>query len=527
MTGTTKLVRLILRRDRFLLPLWIVVLAVLPMTYATSLAELYPTAADRAAYAAGSATNPSYVALLGPLFGTSLGALTAQRCGMLFIIVGLISVLTVIRHTRTEEEAGRRELLGATVLGRQAGLTAALAVTFAANLLLGLLAVLGLVSQDLPAGGAVAFGLALAACGWVFAMVGAVAAQLTESAGGARGIGLSVLGLAFLLRMAGDAGDGNFLHWLSPIGWGQHIRAFAGARWWVLGLDAAAVVALAAVAYPLSARRDLGAGILPARLGPADAAPALRSPLALAWRLHRTALIGWTAGLAVFGAVLGSTVDYARNAAEDSKQVNDLMVRLGGAGAFNDIYIAGVMSIVALAASGYAIQAALKMRAEEASLRSEPVLATAVTRANWTASHAVFTVLGPALALLASGVCAGLVYGLSVDDVGGQLPRVVGAAMVQLPAVWVLGALAVGLFGLRPRLAPAAWAALGVCVFLGQVGALLELSQWALDVSPFTHIPRVPAATLAVAPLVWLVGIAVAFTVAGFAGFRRRDVPVT
>jgi ABC-2 type transport system permease protein len=527
MTGAMKLVRLILRRDRLLLPLWIVVLAVLPMTYAASLAELYPTAADRAAYAAGSATNPSYVALLGPLFGTSLGALTAQRCGMLFLIVGLISVLTVIRHTRTEEEAGRRELLGATVLGRQAGLTAALAVTCAANLLLGLLVALGLVGQDLPAGGAFAFGLALAACGWVFAMVGAVAAQLTESAGGARGIGLVVLGLAFLLRMAGDAGDGNFLHWLSPIGWGQHIRAFAGVRWWVLAVPAATATATALVAYPLSARRDLGAGILPTRLGPADAAPALRSLLALAWRLHRTTLLGWTAGLAVLGVVLGSTVDYARKAAEDSKQVSDLFDRLGGSGAFADIYIAGVMNIAALAVAGYAIQAALKMRAEEAALRSEPVLATAVTRTGWTASHVVFSALGPAVGLLACGVGAGLAYGLTVHDVGGQLPRVVAAAMVQLPAVWVLGALAVGLFGLLPRMAPAAWAALAVCVLLGQVGALLRLGQWALDVSPFTHIPKFPGGPLAVAPLVWLVGVAAAFAVAGFAGFRRRDVPAT
>jgi ABC-2 type transport system permease protein len=281
------------------------------------------------------------------------------------------------------------------------------------------------------------------------------------------------------------------------------------------------------VAYPLSARRDLGAGILPARLGPAAAAPALRSPLALAWRLHRTTLLGWTVGLAVLGVVLGGTVDYARNAAEDSKQVSDIMDRLGGSGAFADIYISGVMSIVALAASGYAIQAALKMRAEEASLRSEPVLATAITRAGWTASHAAFAVLGPALGLAVAGVCAGLTYGLSVDDVAGQVPRVLGAAMVQLPAVWVLGAIAVGLFGLLPRLAPAAWAALGACVFLGQVGAALQLSQWALDVSPFTHIPKVPGGTLSVAPLVWLVGIAAAFAVAGFAGFRRRDVPVT
>ena len=44
-----------------------------------------------------------------------------QRAGLLALIAALVSVLTVVRHTRTEEEAGRRELLGATVLGRYAG----------------------------------------------------------------------------------------------------------------------------------------------------------------------------------------------------------------------------------------------------------------------------------------------------------------------------------------------------------------------------------------------------------------------
>ena len=96
-----------------------------------------------------------------------------------------------------------------------------------------------------------------------------------------------------------------------------------------------------------------------------------------------------------------------------------------------------------------------------------------------------------------------------------------------LPAVWVLGALAVLLFGLLPRLAPAAWAALAICLLLGQVGAILQLSQWALDVSPFTHVPKVPGGALTAAPLVWLVAIAAALAAAGFAGFRRRDVPVT
>ncbi|MGE5290891.1 MAG: TetR family transcriptional regulator [Micromonosporaceae bacterium] len=94
--------------------------------------------------------------------------------------------------------------------------------------------------------------------------------------------------------------------WLSPIGWAQRLRPYAGERWWTLPLAVAATAALTAAAAALSARRDLGAGLLPARAdGPATATAALRSPLALAWRLHRGTLIIWTACLALIGLVMG------------------------------------------------------------------------------------------------------------------------------------------------------------------------------------------------------------------------------
>ncbi|MGC1211235.1 MAG: ABC transporter permease, partial [Micromonospora sp.] len=271
LTGTRHLVRLILRRDRVLLPLWVLVLAVLPMTYATSFFQLFPTDAERAAYAAGTARNPSIIALLGPVYGDSVGALTAQRGGFLLVIIGLFSLLTVVRHTRTEEEAGRRELLGGTVLGRYAGLTAALLVTYGADLLLGLLTAAGLISTGLPSAGSLAYGLSAALTGVVFATVGGLAAQLTETAGGARGIAIAVLGAAFALRLVGDTASHEWPSWLSPLGWAPRIRAYADERWWVLALPVLLTVLVALVAYPLSVRRDLGAGLLPPRVVPAAA----------------------------------------------------------------------------------------------------------------------------------------------------------------------------------------------------------------------------------------------------------------
>jgi ABC-2 type transport system permease protein len=528
LVGLGGLVRLILRRDRLLLPLWILVLAAQPIQTAAALDQFYATPAALRELYGTILSTPGLLAMLGPAFGATLGALSAWRAGLVFTIVGLASLLTVIRHTRTDEEAGRRELLGATVVGRHAPLAAALLVTFAADLLLGAVVAAGMIGLGLPATGSVAYGLSIAAAGWMFATVGAVAAQLTEGAGAARGLALGALGLAYLLRAAGDTAGSDsglgWLSWLSPIGWTQQTRPYAGERWWVLGLAVTFVVVLATVALVLLARRDVGAGILPTRLGPATAAPWLRSPLALAGRLHRGLLLGWTAGLAVMGAVIGSVADSVNQMAAESAQLKDMLQRLGGEKVLSDAYIAGVMVIFALAAAGYAIQATLRLRAEEEGLRAELVLATAVGRLQWATSHLLFGLLGPTVALAAAGLAEGLAYGLVGGNIGRELPRVLAGALVQLPAVLVLSGIAMALFGLLPRLTAVSWAALAASAFLVLFGPLLRLDQWLLDLAPFSHIPKVPGADVAAAPLAWLLAVTAVLVAAGLAGFRRRDL---
>lgn len=528
MTGTRALIRLILRRDRIVLPVWVVVLAVIPFGYASSFNSLYPTAAARQLFAAGIAGNAAELSLLGPIFGSSVGALTAWRGGFISVLVALASLLTVIRHTRTEEEAGRRELLGATVVGRNAALSAALIVTLGANVIFAALVAWGLIGVGLPVTGAVALGPSIASGGWIFAAVAGVTAQLTEGGGAARGIAVAVLGLSYLVRAAGDAGGEqgslSWLSWLSPIGWTQRIRPFADERWWVLALAIGVGVALCGVAFVLSARRDLGAGVLPPRLGPETASRGLSHPIGLAWRLHRGTLFAWVAGFAVVGAVIGGAAKSAAGQLDASPQLRDLFARLGGQTGLSNAYLAALMSILGVVASAYAIQATLRLRSEEESQHAESILATAIARLQWAISHVVFAMLGPAVVLAAAGLTSGLTYGLTVGDVGGALPRVLIGAIIQLPAVWVLAGISVALFGLFPRFTPLSWAALMVFFLLGQLGPLLRLRQTVLDLSPFTHIPKLPGGVVSVPPLVWLIGVTAVLIVTGFAGFRRRDI---
>jgi ABC-2 type transport system permease protein len=341
---------------------------------------------------------------------------------------------------------------------------------------------------------------------WAFAAIAAVTAQVTESARVARGISIAVLGLCFVLRAAGDAGDKDgpsWLSWLSPFGWAQRIRPFFDERWWVFLLFLGLIAVLTFAALALSAQRDLGSGLLPTRLGPAIASPWLRSPLALAWRLQRGTLLAWTAGFVVFGAILGSVGESAVEVIEDNPQLKAVAEQLGGSSGLSDAYFAAVMGLLGLVASGYAIGAALRLRSEEANGRAEPVLAAAVSRVRWAASHLTFALLGPAVVLGAAGLAAGLAYGLSAGDASQELARVLGAALVQLAAVWVLVGVAVALFGVLPRLvAFGGWAVLAVCTLIEEFGRPLQLSKRVLDLSPFAHVPKLPGEDVSAAPLV-------------------------
>ncbi|TDC58275.1 ABC transporter permease [Actinomadura sp. KC345] len=526
--GTGGLIRLALRRDRFLLPAWVLVAGLIPINFVAATKGLLPTTADQLDYVETTATNPTFLALYGPLYSSDIAGILVQRSGFLPVVIGLISALTVIRHTRTEEEAGRRELLGATVIGRGAGLAAALTVTMAANLVIAVLVTAGMVAQGLAFPGSLAFGLQLAAAGCVFAAVAGVTAQLSESAGAARGAAVGTLGGAFVIRMAADVGGaGNalsWLGWLSPLGWAQRMRPYGGERWWTLAMLVALVAVLVAAATALSARRDLGAGILPPKQGPADASPRLSGPFGLGWRLQSRPLYGWLTGFVALGVVYGAITGGIKDMMEDNPGLKDIFTRLGGQSGIVDAYFTSVLNILGLIAAAYAVSATLRLRSEESGGHAEPLLATATARLRWAASHLAFALLGPAVAMAAAGTAAGLAHGLNVGDVGRELPRVLGASLAQLPAVWPAAAIALALFGLAPRFAGAAWAAVGLFAVVTMFGAGMDLDQRIMNLSPFSHLPKLPGGPLTAAPFVWLLALTAALSVLGLIGFRRRDL---
>ncbi|MCS7483353.1 ABC transporter permease [Umezawaea endophytica] len=524
--GTGALVRLALRRDRVLLPGWIAGIVLLAVGSAAAAADLYSTVESRVASATAANNTTALVALYGRVYDpSSEGGISMVKTGGLgAVMIALLSIIVVVRHTRAEEESGRLELVGATVVGRYAPLTSALIVAIGTNAVLALLTAVGVAGAGMPMAGSFAFGLAWGGVGIAFAGIAATTAQVSSTARGATSLAAIVLGFVYVLRAVGDTAgpDGpTWMSWLSPIGWGQQFRPYSGDRWWVLLvlLGFAAVVVMGA--FALVERRDIGAGLVADRLGPAGSTR-LGSTLALAWRLHRGSLFGWTAAFAGLGLVLGNIAGNVGGFV-DSPSAREMVAKLGGTDALTDAFISAEMGVMGLVASIYGIQAALRLRTEETGQRAEPLLAAAVSRTRWAWSHLAIAFGGPVLLVAATGAGAGLSHGASSGDMSRFGP-VFASALLQVPAVWVLTGIVVLAFGAAPRLVATGWVALVVFLLLGQLGPLLELDQWAMDLSPYTHIPRFPAGDVDPVPLVWLVLIAAALVAAGLTAFRRRDI---
>ena len=522
LTGAGALCRFILRRDRVRLAIWITTIAGLVYAQAVSIIGLYPDPAELAAAARLVEDNAAFIAMAGPplALDTVGGRTTFEISAFAMVLAALMSLLLVTRNVRGDEEAGRVELLRSTVVGRHAPVTAALAVAFAADVLLGLLVALALVGAGLEAGGSAALGAGIAGVGLFFAGVAAVTSQVTVSARLASGLAGGVLGASFVLRGVGDIGNG-VASWFSPMGWGQALRPFAGERWWPAVLLLAATAALAAGAFLVSSHRDLGAGIIQPSPGPARATGLLSRPVGLAARLHRGAFAGWAVGLFLGGLAYGSVSGDVEDFIGDNETMADLVAQ--GGGSVVDSFLATCLLVLALISAGFAVQASLRMRTEERSGRAEPLLATGVSRSRWAASHLGVVTVGSVLVLAAGGLGTGISYALVAGD-AGDIPRLVGGAIAYAPALLVLAGLVMALYGMRPGTASLVWAALAACFVVGFFGRLLSLPPWAQDLSPFQHVPRVPSVAFSVAPIVALSLTAAALVVVGGVAFRRRDL---
>jgi len=117
------------------------------------------------------------------------------------------------------------------------------------------------------------------------------------------------------------------------------------------------------------------------------------------------------------------------------------------------------------------------------------------------------------------GVSAAVV----LDD-AAMIPRLVGAGLAYVPAIWCAAGLAIALVGLLPKATTLAWLGLFYAFMMLLFAGLFEFPDWIAGLSPFGHVPNLPAAEVSFLPLALLALIALGLSILGLAGFQRRDI---
>jgi ABC-2 type transport system permease protein len=487
--------------------------------------RVYTTTASREEFARGFGTNPGLRLLYGePHNVATVDGYTAWRVGgVLAIAAAVFGLLASVRALRGEEEAGRAELTLAGIVSRRTAYLSAMAAIGAATLILWAAEFAGFAFGGLPIAGSAYLALATVSVIPVIAGVGAVASQLASTRRIALEIGGGAVALFFLLRVIADtvAGTG-WLRWLTPLGWAEEIRPFAGPRPVVLLLPVAASALLLLIAERLGATRDLGSGLLPER-GGGTSLRLLSSPTAQALRSQRDGLIAWAGSFAVFAFILGvvsSSVSSSGIPPGVDKQIAKL-----GAGSITSAagYLALIFFVYVLGISLFACTQLGAARREEASQQLETLLALPVGRTGWLSGRLLLAACATVVIALLTGLLtwAGVVAGGTSVSLGQMLEA--GANCLPVAALFL--GIATLAYAAAPRAAAAISYGLLVLSFLWQaVGALLGAPSWLVGLTPFGHVALVPAESFRAVDAVVMIGIGVAAAAAGLAVFRRRDM---
>lgn len=247
---------------------------------------------------------------------------------------------------------------------------------------------------------------------------------------------------------------------------------------------------------------------------------ALNGPVGLAARLARRAAVGWIAGLAVGGLVLGLSAK--GSATVWASESGGIAAKLGGAAGgaaylrrrLPDRHACGRLAAAAQVGA---------TREEEAEGYLDHLLARPVARVPWLVGRFGVSVLVLAVAGLVTGLIAWI--GAAATGAGLGVATLLAAGGNAVPAgVFVLGAGTL-LHGLAPRFAAVVAYAVVAWSFLVEiVGAGLGASRWLLDTSVLHHVAQAPAVGVHWDADVILVALSLAAAALGALAFARRDL---
>lgn len=527
--STGRLTRLILRRERVRSALWITLLSVFSIVLAPGLANMFDATAREALIV--TIDNPAMIAMLGPIYGRDNYTAGAMFFNMMvqwvMIAAAIMNVLLVVRHTRSDEEQGRADIIRSLPVGRFATLSATMITAFIVDAAIAVVTGVGIGMcgvEGMGWNGSMLYGATVGMAGFVFAALAAVFSQLCMTSRGAIGLSVISVGGLYLMRGAGDIGN-EALSDISPLGLAQRTQAYVENHWLpilILFVEAIVITLLSAL---LNGRRDIRQGLIPEKRGKDKAKTYLRSPYGLAFRLLMMPFLGWILGLFVIGASYGSILGTIDNFVQSS-DFYSMVIGANPDYSTAQMFVSMVNALMALCSVFPVVSMVMKLRSEEMDGYYQNVLSGAVSRGRYMAS---FVVPGIVMTVLAQCATALGIYvsALATLPDPGMLPLgyMLKANLVYVPALLVMLGIAVLLIGLLPKAAGAVWGYFGVSflvTFLGRMPDVIPV--WAKKATPFGWIPNLPVEEINWTALGVLALIAFVLMGIGFAAYRKRDI---
>ncbi|GAB2956697.1 ABC transporter membrane-spanning protein [Micromonospora polyrhachis] len=483
-------------------------------------------ALDAAALAA-LAENPAIRTLFGPPIALDdPGGFTVWRTGtVLAVLTAVWALMTAIRVTRGEEEAGRWDLLLAGRLSTSMVVVRHLLVLVVTLLAVGLATSAALLATGTAPDGAVLHGTGIALIGVFFTALGGLLAQLSATRALAIGVTAAVLGGSLLVRMVGDGvASLGWLRWLSPFGLIALVRPYSADRVVPLVVLALSAIALLVAVPVVARRRDVRAGWLPDRSRRASRLWLLGSIDAFAVRRLLRPFLGWAAGVSAYYLLIGllavSMVDFLRG----NPRFAQLAADAGFAGIGSvDGYAAAMFGLLAVPVGVFVASRIAATAADESARRLTPLHAQPVTRLRWLTVETVAAMVA-ALALTTVAGLATWSGAVGVDAPLGLGAALAGAWNVMPIVLLCLGA-AVCALGWLPRAVLLVGSLPAAGGFLWQVLAeSTNAPGWLAGLSPFTHLASVPETSVDWRATTGMLVVAVGLTCLGAVGYHRRDL---
>lgn len=523
--GTKELLNLYLRRDRFRIFIWIL-LPLFMLIFHTITMISISTGKDIVSFLNEFNEDALISAIHGPIMSLNLvGATLWRAASPITLFLGIGVILTVIRHTRTDEETGRTEFMRSFSVGRYANLTAVMLLVILSTLLSSLLMTIPMKVIGSDVKGVLVFGATLFFSGVFYGGVGLLACQLKGSSSGARNIGIVFLGLGLLINILNNMGGGDtFIKLLSPIAWTRITTPFSGGN--ILGVVYCFVISVIPVllSFTLSIKRDIGGAIFMDQIGPAEAIPSFNNPIALAWKTHKGMFTGWLVAIIL---VIGA---FASVSSGMSGTISSAFAEIAGddwmKGMNMDLLFLSIMIyIISIFVGIYSVLAMNNLKKEEIDGRNEFLLDKKIKRKKHMFSFVSVAFFGSAVLLIAMGLTGGIVYSVVTHKFGSEFWQIFIMGISKIPAVWILIGLFSILYGFLPKATDICWAIWGFFSLL-EVAWEGGIIDWSLmQLSPFasSHY-TIHVDNLSIPLLIGILAISVILMFMGLVGYQRRDI---